>query len=192
MREYARQRGLKRVMSRVPVPHRRASRACGSAGDAALRSRRRKLIESIRHPTVCATLGARSSSRFTHVSVAESIARALGETTADRGSRWSTRCVRRESRSWKDARFGRRYRLADRLGARLPRRLRSPSGASAGRGWYAFAGSGSCAASLDLLARGVGTPPRAPPPEACAWATPWTSGAWRPSSPTAACGCARR
>jgi uncharacterized protein YbjT (DUF2867 family) len=160
MREYARQRGLHRALVRVPVltPH-LSGLWLGLVTPLYARVGR-KLIESIRHPTIVRD---RSAARMFHVrpmAAHEAIACALREEDARAGgTRWCDAVSSAgEPRSWAGVRFG--HRFLDFRTIRTPAppsRAFEPIRRIGGRnGWYAFNWLWRLRGFLDLVIGGVG------------------------------------
>jgi hypothetical protein len=160
MREYARQRGLRRIMLRVPVltPH-LSSLWLGLVTPIYARIGR-KLIESIRHPTVVHDLSAAQLFSVRPKSVADAIACALREDEAQTAStRWCDALSSTgEPRSWASTRFGNRLLDSRTVQVAVPPQcafepILRIGGAS---GWYAFNWLWTLRGFLDLLVGGVG------------------------------------
>lgn len=169
MREYARQRGLRRFMLRVPVLTPRLSSLWLGLVTPLYARVGRKLIESIRHPTVVNDPSAAEHFSIHPVPVAESIARALAEDDRESArSRWCDALSSAgEPRTWTGVSFG--QRLVDSRTVTVPvspRRAFAPIRRIGGRnGWYAFGRLWRLRGFLDLLAGGVGTRRGRPHPE---------------------------
>lgn len=170
MREYARQRGLRRLMIPVPVlTPRLSSRWLGLVTPLYARVGR-KLIESVRHPTVVHDERARRDFRIEPQGVREAVASALrNEDREFAETRWSDALSSAAStpRSYGGVRFGRR--LLDSRTARVPvppraafAPIRRIGGAT---GWYAYDFLWQLRGFLDLLVGGVGMRRRRSHPE---------------------------
>lgn len=110
MREYAQQRGLKRLMIPVPVLSPRLSSLWLGLVTPVYARVGRALIDSVRNDTVVTDRSARDVFAVQPRSVPESIARALkNEDREFAETRWSDALSsRRSARSWGGVRFGRR------------------------------------------------------------------------------------
>lgn len=160
MREYARQRGLRRFMLRVPVLSPRLSSLWLGLVTPLYARVGRKLIESIRHPTVVRDASALETFRVRPRSMREAIAAALrNEDREIAGSRWfdalSSAGV---TGSTPGVRFGSRLVdsrecTVDASSARAFEPIRRIGGE---RGWYAHDALWRVRGFLDLLAGGVG------------------------------------
>lgn len=160
MREYARQRGLKRLM--IPVPFlspQLSSHWLGLVTPVYARVGR-KLIESLRVPTVVKDDAARREFDIQPVSVSEAIARAIrNEDMEFAATRWNDALSSSgEPRAWSGARFG--SRLVDSRSLHVsvpPERAFQPieriGGAS---GWYYATWLWRIRGILDLFVGGVG------------------------------------
>ncbi len=160
MREYARQRGLRRFMISVPVLTPRLSSLWLGLVTPVHAQVGRKLIDSIRHATVVRDDAARRAFPIEPVGMRESIARALrNEDREFAASRW---CDAISStgplRSWGGVRFG--SRLIDSRTARVaapPSEAFAPIRRIGGRtGWYYADGLWRVRGWLDLVVGGVG------------------------------------
>ena len=160
MREYARQRGLRRWLIRVPVLSPRLSSLWLGLVTPLYARVGRKLIESIRHPSVVRAPAARELFRVAWTPVREALARALAE--GDRASattRWSDAVSSGgEPKSFAGARFENRFVDARSVHVPVPPAraftpIRRIGGAS---GWYACGWLWSLRGFLDLLVGGVG------------------------------------
>jgi uncharacterized protein YbjT (DUF2867 family) len=161
MREYARQRGLRRLMLPVPVLTPYLSSLWLGLVTPLYARVGRKLIESIVHPTVVRDDAALRDFDVRPVGVAEAVRRALaGEDSRFAETRWSDALsAGGEPRSWGGARFG--SRLVDSRSVTLPL---PPAAAfhpiqriGGETGWYAWSWLWRVRGFLDLLAGGVGT-----------------------------------
>ena len=154
MREYARQRGLRRVMIPVPVLTPYVSSLWLGLVTPLFARIGRKLIDSIRHPTVVRDDRARREFPIQPLGVREAMAHALRD--EDRESHWSDAAG--ALRHWGGVRFG--NRLVDQRRVELP-----VSGAEAfapvrrigGKtGWYFANWLWRLRGAMDLLIGGVG------------------------------------
>ena len=161
MREYARQRGLRRRMLPVPVLTPYLSSLWLGLVTPLYARVGRKLIQSIVHPTVVRDGAALHDFGVRPVGVAEAVRRALaGEDSQFAETRWSDALsAAGEPRSWGGARFG--SRLVDSRTVTVPV---PPSAAfhpiqriGGDTGWYAWSWLWQLRGFLDLLAGGVGT-----------------------------------
>jgi uncharacterized protein YbjT (DUF2867 family) len=160
MREYARQRGLRRWMIRVPVLTPRLSSLWLGLVTPLYARVGRKLIESIRHDTVVHDSAALGDFAVRPVGVAAAIAAALrNEDREIARTRWCDAVsAARNSASKDERRFGNRIvdartvrSSASRAAAFAP--IRRIGGA---RGWYACTWLWHVRGFLDLLVGGVG------------------------------------
>ena len=160
MREYARQRGLRRYMIRVPVltPH-LSSLWLGLVTPLYARVGR-ALIQSIRHPSVVREPGADELLGVRCRGVAEGIAAALGrEEQQLEETRWSDSISSgTQPRTWAGVRFGNRLVDSRTLDVDLaPDEAFAPIRRIGGEtGWYAFDLLWRMRGFLDLLVGGVG------------------------------------
>ncbi len=173
MREYARQRGLRRVMIPVPVltPH-LSSLWLGLVTPLYARVGR-SLIDSICHETVVRDERARRDFKVEPIGVSEAIARALSHEDHDVAeTRWSdalssSGAPPRRFRGYETVRRGRR--LIDSRECEVPvaaERAFAPIRRIGGkRGWYAFDGLWKLRGFVDLLFGGVGVRRGRPDPE---------------------------
>jgi uncharacterized protein YbjT (DUF2867 family) len=161
MREYARQRGLRRRMVPVPVLTPYLSSLWLGLVTPLYARVGRKLIQSIVHPTVVRDGAALHDFGVRPVGVAEAVRRALaGEDSQFAKTRWSDALsAAGEPRSWGGTRFG--SRLVDSRTVTVPV---PPSAAfhpiqriGGDTGWYAWSWLWQLRGFLDLLAGGVGT-----------------------------------
>ncbi|HST58338.1 MAG TPA: SDR family oxidoreductase, partial [Longimicrobium sp.] len=161
MREYARQRGIRRRMIPVPVLTPYLSSLWLGLVTPLYARVGRKLIQSIVHPTVVRDGAALHDFGVRPVGVAEAVRRALaGEDSQFAESRWSDALsAAGEPRSWGGTRFG--SRLVDSRTVTVPV---PPSAAfhpiqriGGDTGWYAWSWLWQLRGFLDLLAGGVGT-----------------------------------
>ena len=160
MRAYAKARGLKRRMVRVPVLTPRLSSLWLGLVTPVYARVGRKLIESIRHPTVVTRPGAEELFGLRCVGLDEAIARALDEEDRDlERTRWSDALSSAgEPRSWAGVRFG--SRLVDSRSVHVeasPAAVFAPVQRIGGQqGWYAWNVLWRLRGALDLLLGGVG------------------------------------
>lgn len=160
MREYARQRGLRRWMIRVPVLSPRLSSLWLGLVTPLYARVGRKLIESIKHPTVVRDEGARDVFSTRPRGMAEAIASALrNEEREIAESRWfDAFSSSGEARSWAGVRF--RNRLVDsrtiRVRASADDAFEPIRCIGGDRGWYAYDWLWHLRGFLDLLVGGVG------------------------------------
>jgi uncharacterized protein YbjT (DUF2867 family) len=169
MREYARQRGLRRLMIPVPVLTPRLSSLWLGFVTPLYARVGRKLIDSIRNPTVVHDDSAAAVFGIRPVGLREAIARALrNEDREDAATRWSDALsAAGPMREWGGVRFG--SRLVD---SRLARVAVPPPAAFApirriggASGWYYANWLWRLRAFLDLLAGGIGMRRGRPDPE---------------------------
>jgi hypothetical protein len=160
MREYARQRGLRRAMIPVPVLTPRLSGLWLGLVTPLYARVGRKLIDGVRHPTVVRDHSALSAFPVRPVGVKEAIARALRrEDRSFAETRWSDSVAAAcGSRKWGGVRFG--SRLVDARSALVaapPARAFDPvQRIGGGNGWYYGNWLWRARGALDLLAGGVG------------------------------------
>jgi hypothetical protein len=160
MREYARQRGLRRVMIPVPLLTPRLSSLWLGLVTPLYAPVGRELIEGLRHPTVVEDQAAREAFAIRPCGVSEAIARALRhEDRTFAETRWSDALSSgAPRRDGEGARF--RSRIIDSRERQVPV---APAEAFAAieriggrRGWYAADWLWRLRGWLDLLAGGVG------------------------------------
>ena len=169
MREYAQQRGLRRVMLRVPVLTPRLSSLWLGLVTPLYARIGRKLIESIRHPTVVRDASAQEVFSVRPMSVSAAIARALAEDDAQAAeSRWCDAVSSAgEPRTFGGKRFG--NRLVDSRTVAVPvsphRAFEPIQRIGGSHGWYAFSWLWTVRGFLDLLVGGVGVRRGRPHPE---------------------------
>lgn len=169
MREYARQRGLRRWMIRVPVITPWLSSLWLGLVTPVFARIGRKLIESIKHPSVVRDPAALEAFDLQPCGMKTAIARALErEEQCFVESRWSDALSSGgEVKSWDGVRFG--NRIADRRRAEvdLPAAVAfEPIARLGGKtGWYAFDWLWTLRGALDLLLGGVGTRRGRPHPD---------------------------
>jgi uncharacterized protein YbjT (DUF2867 family) len=160
MLEYARQRGLRRKLIFVPVLTPRLSSLWLGLTTPVYARVGRKLIESIRHPTVVTDPAALSTFAVRPMGLRAAIARAMRNEERDfAATRWSDAVSSAAPhRSWGGVRFGSRlvdtrsvFVPVDRRAAFTP--IRHIGGA---RGWYYANALWRIRGFLDLLVGGVG------------------------------------
>ena len=160
MREYARQRGLRRAMIRVPVLTPRLSSLWLGLVTPIYARVGRKLIESIKHPTVVRDTAALDVFPVRPRGMPEAIAAALrNEEREFAESRWyDSFSSGGEARSWAGVRF--RNRLVDSRSQWVevsPEEAFTPIRRIGGAtGWYAYDWLWRLRGFLDLLVGGVG------------------------------------
>ena len=170
MREYARQRGLRRVMIRIPFLTPRLSSLWLGLVTPIYARVGRKLIESIKHPTFVRDPSAREVFPLQPRSMREAIAAAIrNEESEIAESRWyDAFSSGGEGRNWAGVRFGNRFvdsrtREVD-VG---PEEAFAPIRRIGGEtGWYAYDWLWRLRGFLDLLVGGVGVRRGRPLPEA--------------------------
>ena len=119
MREYARQRGLRRLMIPVPVLTPRLSSLWLALVTPLYADVGRKLIDSIRHDTLVQSDAARRAFAIRPRGLSEAIARALSnEDNEFAETRWSDALSTRPPTSWGGQKFG--SRLVDSRSAQVP------------------------------------------------------------------------
>ncbi len=160
MREYARQRGLRRLLIRVPVLTPRLSSLWLGLVTPLYARIGRKLIDSIRHPTLVRDPSALADFDIRPVGYREAIAAALrNEDREIAETRWSDAVSSGgTTRTWAGARFGNRL-----IDSRVESSPVSPEHAfvpirriGGDRGWYYADGSWKLRGLLDLLIGGIG------------------------------------
>jgi uncharacterized protein YbjT (DUF2867 family) len=160
MREYARQRGLRRLMIPVPVLTPRLSSLWLRLVTPLYAEVGRKLIDSIRHPTVVIDDSARRDFAIRPIGVRDAIARALAnEDQAFAETRWSDALsAAGDAPTWGGVRFG--NRLVDSRSVHVnvpPERAFAPIRRIGGdTGWYYGDVLWRLRGALDLLFGGVG------------------------------------
>jgi uncharacterized protein YbjT (DUF2867 family) len=170
MREYARQRGLRRLMLPVPVLTPWLSSLWLGLVTPLYARVGRRLVDSIRHPTVVRDPSARSAFAIEPMGVAEAIASALRNEDREVAlTRWSdalgaTGAPRRTAGT---LRVGRRFVDSRSVVVPVPPAaafapIRRIGGA---RGWYAWRALWRLRSMLDVLAGGVGMRRGRPHPE---------------------------
>jgi uncharacterized protein YbjT (DUF2867 family) len=169
MREYARQRHLRRYMLPVPVLTPYVSSLWLGLVTPLYARVGRKLIESIIHPTVVRDASALDHFKVRPVGIEEAIRRALAsEDTQFAATRWSDALsAAGDPQSWGGVRFG--SRLVDSRAVTVPvspatafRPIQRIGGET---GWYAWNGLWRLRGFLDLLVGGVGTRRGRPSPD---------------------------
>ncbi|MFN0007871.1 MAG: SDR family oxidoreductase [Planctomycetota bacterium] len=169
MREYARQRGLRRIMIRVPVLTPRLSSLWLGLVTPLYARVGRKLIESIKHPSVVRDLAALEAFAVRPRGMRAAVAAAVrNEEREFAESRWSDAFSSGgDARSWAGVRFGNRMIDARaRTVAVAPGRAFAPIRRIGGEaGWYAFDWLWRLRGLLDLLVGGVGVRRGRPHPD---------------------------
>jgi len=169
MSEYARQRGLKRWMIRVPILTPRLSSLWLGLVTPIYARVGRKLIESIKHPTVMRDSSAKDCFQVQARGIAEGIAQALSEEERQiTESRWfDAFSSAGNPRTWVGVRFG--NRLIDQRSREVnvsPAQAFEPIRRIGGKtGWYGFDWLWKVRGFLDLLVGGVGVRRGRPHPE---------------------------
>jgi uncharacterized protein YbjT (DUF2867 family) len=160
MREYARQRGLRRVMIRVPVLSPRLSSLWLGLVTPLYARVGRKLVDSMRHATVVTDDAAARAFSIRPMSLRRAIEKALrGEERGFAMTRWSDALsASGPVREWGGVRFGNRLVDSRRIRVGVPPRaafapIRRVGGA---RGWYYGDWLWRLRGSLDLLFGGIG------------------------------------
>jgi uncharacterized protein YbjT (DUF2867 family) len=169
MREYARQRGLRRTMIPVPFLTPRLSSLWLGLVTPLYARVGRKLIESIKHPTVVCDPAAQDAFPVKPRGMREAIAAALrNEEREIAETRWCDALSSAgEGRNWTGVRFGNRFvdsriREVDVGPAQAFAPIRRIGG---GTGWYAHDWLWRLRGLLDLLVGGVGVRRGRPSPE---------------------------
>lgn len=169
MREYARQRGLRRAMIRVPVLTPRLSSLWLGLVTPLYARVGRKLIESIKHPSVVRDTAALDEFAVEPRGMPEAIAAALrNEENEIAESRWyDAFSSGGEARSWAGVRFGNRLVDSRSLEVEVsPEEAFAPIQRIGGaNGWYAYDWLWRVRGFLDLLVGGVGVRRGRPDPE---------------------------
>lgn len=169
MREYARQRGLRRWMVRVPILTPRLSSLWLGLVTPIYARVGRKLVESIKHPTVVQDDAARRVFQVRPRGMPEGIATALrDEERQITESRWyDAFSSGGDARSWVGVRF--RNRLVDQRAREVsvePKAAFAPIRRIGGKtGWYGFDWLWKVRGFLDLLVGGVGVRRGRPHPD---------------------------
>lgn len=160
MREYARQRGVRRLLVRVPLLTPRLSSLWLGLVTPLFARIGRKLIDSIRHPTLVSDPSALADFDIRPVGYREAIAAALrNEDREFAETRWSDAISSSgAARSWAGVRFGNRL-----IDSRVDSSHVSPEHAfvpirriGGERGWYFADGLWKVRGLLDLIVGGVG------------------------------------
>jgi uncharacterized protein YbjT (DUF2867 family) len=160
MREYARQRGLRRVFIPVPVLTPKLSSLWLGLTTPVYARVGRKLIESVRNPTVVTDDAALSAFDVRPMNLTDAIARAMrNEDRSFAQSRWSDAISSAgHPKSWGGVKFG--TRLVDSRTVRTsvdPRTAFTPiRRLGGGRGWYYANWLWRLRGFIDLLVGGVG------------------------------------
>jgi uncharacterized protein YbjT (DUF2867 family) len=160
MREYARQRGLRRLMIPVPLLTPRLSSLWLGLVTPLYARVGRKLVDSLRHPTVVRDDSAQRLFAIKPIGVREAMARALrNEDSGFAQTRWSDAwSAAGASRQWGGTRFG--SRLVDsrslRVTASTSQVFATLEGLGGAAGWPYANWLWSVRGWLDLLAGGVG------------------------------------
>jgi uncharacterized protein YbjT (DUF2867 family) len=160
MREYARQRGLRRWMIPVPVLTPRLSSLWLGLVTPLYARVGQKLIDSMRHPTVVRDDAARHAFPIEPVGMREAVARALRNEDRDRAqTQWSdAESATSTERKWGGVRFGNRL-VDSRLAAvrvNSERAFASIRHIGGRTGWYYANWLWTLRGWLDLFAGGVG------------------------------------
>ncbi|MFO7609881.1 MAG: SDR family oxidoreductase [Candidatus Krumholzibacteriia bacterium] len=159
MREYARQRGLRRPMVPVPLLTPWLSSLWLGLVTPLYARIGRKLIQSIQHPTIVRDDAALRDFPLRPVGMAEAIARALAAESRGPETRWCDAVSSSGAeRSLAGVRYRGRHLDARRLEVPVPpERAFAPIAALGGnRGWYAWDQLWRLRGALDLLVGGVG------------------------------------
>jgi uncharacterized protein YbjT (DUF2867 family) len=160
MHEYARQRGLRRWMIAVPVLTPRLSSLWLGLVTPLYARVGRKLIDSMRHPTVVRDDTARRAFPIEPVGMREAVARALRNEDHDRAqTRWSdAESATGARRTWGGVRFGNRLVDARSVVVRVnsERAFASIRRIGGRTGWYYANWLWTLRGWLDLMAGGVG------------------------------------
>jgi uncharacterized protein YbjT (DUF2867 family) len=160
MREYARQRGLRRLMIPVPLLTPRLSSLWLGLVTPLYARVGRKLVDSLRHPTVVRDNSAQRLFSIRPVGVREAIARALrNEDSGFAQTRWSDAwSAAGATRQWGGTRFG--SRLVDsrsvRVGAPASKVFAAVESLGGAAGWHYANWLWTLRGWLDLLLGGVG------------------------------------
>jgi uncharacterized protein YbjT (DUF2867 family) len=159
IREYARQRGLRRRLLRLPLLTARISRFCLGLLTPVYGRVAGAMVESLRNETVVHTAAARDAFPFKPRGLKDSIARALVNEDRDFAeTRWSDALPPAQPLRWSGITFGRRL-----VSSRVVQVDRPPAQAFApikqiggGTGWYAGDWFWRARGLLDTLRGGVG------------------------------------
>ncbi len=160
MREYARQRGLRRLMIPVPLLTPRLSSLWLGLVTPLYARVGRKLVDSLRHPTVVRDDSAQRLFPIRPTGIREAIARALrNEDSTFAQTRWSDAWSAAEAaREWGGTRFG--SRLVDsrsvHVGAPASQTFATVESLGGAAGWHYANWLWTLRGWLDLLAGGVG------------------------------------
>ena len=159
MHEYARQRGLRRLMIPVPVLTPRLSSLWLGLVTPLYSRVGRRLIDSLRHPTVVRDTGALAAFAVRPRGLVDAMAQALRNEDRERAeTSWSGAVSAGASQQWGGARFG--NRLVDSRSARVPVTPEAaflPILRLGGRnGWYFGNWLWQIRGWIDLLVGGVG------------------------------------
>jgi uncharacterized protein YbjT (DUF2867 family) len=169
MREYARQRGLRRTMIRVPFLTPRLSSLWLGLVTPLYARVGRKLVESIKHPTVVQDASALEVFPVRPLGIPEAIAAAIrNEEREIAESRWyDAFSSGGEAQNWAGVRFRNRFvDLRTRDVAVEPAQAFAPIRRIGGKtGWYAYDWLWQLRGFLDLLVGGVGLRRGRPMPE---------------------------
>jgi uncharacterized protein YbjT (DUF2867 family) len=169
MREYARQRGLRRAMIRVPFLTPRLSSLWLGLVTPLYARVGRKLIESIKHPTVVRDTTAREIFPIEPIGMREAIAAAIrNEDREFAETNWyDAFSSGGESRDWAGVRFGNRFIDSRTREVHVgPAQAFAPIRRIGGKtGWYAYNSLWRLRGFLDLLVGGVGLRRGRPLPE---------------------------
>jgi uncharacterized protein YbjT (DUF2867 family) len=159
IREYARQRGLRRRLVRVPVVSPRASRAFLGLLTPVSGFLAGAMVDSLRNETVVRTTAAENAFSLKPCGLSEAIARALVDEDQEFAeTRWSAALAGEQPLGWSGASFGRRL-VASRVVTvlRPPHHAFGPIRRIGGRsGWYAWDWFWRIRGLLDTLRGGVG------------------------------------
>jgi uncharacterized protein YbjT (DUF2867 family) len=169
MREYARQRGLRRVMIRVPFLTPRLSSLWLGLVTPLYARVGRKLIESIKHPSIVHDTTAREIFPTQPLGMREAIAAAIrNEDREFAETNWyDAYSSGGESRNWAGVRFGNRFIDSRTREVNVgPAEAFAPIRRIGGKtGWYAYNWLWRLRGFLDLLVSGVGMRRGRPLPE---------------------------
>ncbi len=188
MREYARQRGLRRLIVPVPFLTPKISSLWLGLVTPVYARVGRELIDGVRNASVVGDRSALGVFPIRPAGYRQAMARALGKDAPE--TRWAdARSSSRPLRTWPDARFSRRIiDVRERLvplpctAAFLP--VQRIGGAS---GWYSPTASGRSAAGWIFWSAARACAAGGGIRRWCAWATRWTSGGSRLLSPDGGC-----